>query len=124
MANNSEISSRQLVDIVVSAMQEKKGLDIQFIDFSKAPNTIAKYFVICHGTSNVHVGSLADGVTEKTRVEGKSKPWNKEGTENAEWILLDYADVVVHLFQENTRKFYNLEGLWADMEITKVDSKD
>jgi ribosome-associated protein len=123
MAANIEISSRQLVDIVISALQDKKGLDILFIDFSNIPNTVAKYFVICHGSSSVHVGSLADGVIEKARVQGNSKPWNREGMENAEWILLDYADVVVHVFQESTRKFYNLEALWADMEITKVGDK-
>ncbi len=122
MASGKEITSRQLVDIAVSALDDKKGLEIIFIDFSNTPNTVAKYFVICHGSSNVHVASLADGVIEKLRVEGDSKLWNKEGGENAEWILLDYADVVVHLFQENTRKFYNLEGLWADMKITRVKS--
>ena len=122
MASGKEITSRQLVDIAVSALDDKKGLEIIFIDFSNIPNTVAKYFVICHGSSNVHVASLADGVIEKLRVEGDSKLWNKEGGENAEWILLDYADVVVHLFQENTRKFYNLEGLWADMKITRVKS--
>jgi len=122
MAENSVISSRQLVDIVVSALQDKKGLDILIIDFSNIPNTVAKYFVICHGSSNVHAGSLADGVIDKARVQGHSKPWNKEGMENAEWILLDYADVVVHIFQENTRKFYNLEGLWGDMQTTAVES--
>jgi len=123
MADNNEVSSRQLVDIAVKALEGKKGLEISFIDFNKIPNTVAKYFVICHGNSNVHVKTLADGVIEILNKEAASKPWKKEGTENAEWILLDYADVVIHIFQENTRKFYNLEGLWADMEITKVGTK-
>jgi ribosome-associated protein len=124
MASDKEITSRQLVDIMVSALEDKKGTEILFIDFSNIPNTVAKYFVICSGSSNVHAGTLAEGVIDKARIEGDSKPWNKEGTENAEWILLDYADIVVHIFQENTRKFYNLEGLWADMKITKVSVKE
>jgi ribosome-associated protein len=68
----------------------------------------------------VHVDTLADGVIDDVLKENGSKPWNKEGFDNAEWILLDYSDVVVHVFQESTRQFYNLEGLWADMKITKV----
>ena len=122
MAPDKEITSKQLVDIAVSALEDKKALGIMYIDFSDIPNTIANYFIICHGSSNVHAGTLADGVIEKVNVEAGSKPWAKEGVENAEWILLDYADVVVHIFQENTRQFYNLEGLWADMKITRVES--
>lgn len=122
MATDKEKTSKQLVDIAVSALEEKKGLGIMFIDFSNIPNTVANYFIICHGSSNVHAVTLADGVIEKVNTEGGSKPWAKEGVENAEWILLDYADVVVHIFQENTRQFYNLEGLWADMKITRMES--
>ena len=122
MASDKENSSRKLVDIALSALEDKKGLEVLFIDFNKAPNTVAKYFVICHGTSNIHVKSLADAVIEKLSKEEASKPWSREGIENAEWILLDYADVVIHIFQENTRKFFNLEGLWADLEITKVET--
>jgi len=123
MTDKPETDTRQLVDAIVSAMEDKKGLDIAFIDFTNASNTVASYFVICHGNSNVHVDTLADGVIDGVRKEMGTKPWNKEGFENAEWILLDYADVVVHVFQESTRKFYNLEALWADMEITKVGDK-
>ena len=123
MTNNLEKDTKQLVDAVVAAMEDKKGFDITVIDFSKTPNTVAQSFVICHGSSNTHVITLADGVIEGVRVKTGTKPWNKEGYENAEWILLDYADVVVHIFQENSRHFYNLEDLWADMEITRVASK-
>jgi ribosome-associated protein len=122
MVKETSDNSRKLVDFIVDGLRDKKGVDILFIDFSKTPNTVANYFVICHGNSNVHVDTLADGVIQKVKQETGSKPWNKEGTENAEWILLDYADVVVHIFQENTREFYNLEGLWADMETTAIES--
>ena len=120
MTKDPETDSKQLVDAIVSAMEDKKGLDIAYIDFTNASNTVARFFVICHGSSNVHVDTLADGVIDGVRESLDTKPWNKEGYENAEWILLDYADVVVHIFQENSRHFYNLEDLWADMEITRV----
>jgi len=120
MTKNLETDSKQLVDTIVSSMEDKKGLDITYIDFTNASNTVARFFVICHGSSNVHVDSLSDGVIDGVRKKLGVKPWNKEGFENAEWILLDYADVVVHIFQENSRHFYNLEDLWADMNITRV----
>jgi ribosome-associated protein len=123
MTKTSESDSKQLVDAIVNAMDDKKGLDIIYIDFTNVANTVARYFVICHGSSNVHVDTLADGVIDGVREEMGTKPWNKEGYENAEWILLDYADVVVHIFQENSRHFYNLEDLWADMDITRIESK-
>ena len=120
MTKDLETDSKQLVEAIVSAMDDKKGLDITYIDFTNASNTVARFFVICHGSSNVHVDTLADGVIDGVRKSLGAKPWNKEGFENAEWILLDYADVVVHIFQENSRHFYNLEDLWADMEITRL----
>jgi len=120
MTKDPETDSKQLVDTIVSAMEDKKGLDITYIDFTNVSNTVARFFVICHGNSNVHVDSLADGVIHGVKESTGSKPWNKEGFENAEWILLDYADVVVHIFQENSRHFYNLEDLWADMKITRL----
>lgn len=120
MTKDPEADSKQLVDAIVSAMEDKKGLDIAYIDFTHASNTVARFFVICHGSSNVHVDTLADGVIDGVKKSLDAKPWNKEGYENAEWILLDYADVVVHIFQENSRYFYNLEDLWADMEITRI----
>jgi len=123
MTKNLATDSKKLVDAAVAAMDDKKGMDILFIDFSKTPNTVARYFVICHGSSNIHVNTLADGVIDGVRTQTGAKPWNKEGYENAEWILLDYADVVVHIFQENSRQFYKLEDLWADMEISRVAGK-
>lgn len=122
MTKNLETDSKQLVDTIVSSMEDKKGLDITYIDFTHVSNTVARFFVICHGSSNVHVNSISDGVIDGVRETLGVKPWNKEGYENAEWILLDYADVVVHIFQENSRHFYNLEDLWADMEITRVSN--
>ena len=122
MRKDPEADSKQLVDVIVSAMEDKKGLDITYIDFTNVSNTVARFFVICHGNSNVHVDSLADGVIHNVKESTGARPWHKEGFENAEWILLDYADVVVHIFQENSRHFYKLEDLWADMAITRLDN--
>lgn len=108
-----------LLQAVVSALQDKKGKDIVSLDLRKTHSSVTDYFVICHGTSKTQVDALANEVLEKALVAANSKPYNKEGFENAEWILIDFVDVVVHVFLEQTRKFYQLEKLWADAERTE-----
>jgi ribosome-associated protein len=105
-----------LTDQVVEGIQEKKGYNIVTLDLSKIENSVCKMFVICHGTSKTQVGAIADEVYAHVKKNTGQTPWHKEGYQNADWILLDYVDVVVHVFTEQTRKFYNLEGLWADAE--------
>jgi ribosome-associated protein len=80
---------------------------------------VCKYFVICHGDSNTQVSALADSVIKTVRVETGEKVWHKEGLNNATWVLLDYSDVVIHIFQKEYRDFYKLEELWADAKLTE-----
>ena len=116
--NESEI----LAGIIIKGIQEKKGKDIVSLNFTRLPNTVCNYFILCHGNTKIQVEAIAESVEEEVRKTLGVKPWHKEGFENAEWLLIDYADVVVHIFQEETRMFYNLEKLWADAEITKYES--
>ena len=118
--NNTEILS----DEIVAAMLEKKAIAPVIIDFKKIQNTIADLFIICHGTSRTHVEAIADGIIMDVKKNTGQIPWHREGFENAEWILIDYSDIIVHIFQESRRNFYNLEQLWADAEITKIDSPE
>ncbi|MEI6454672.1 MAG: ribosome silencing factor [bacterium] len=113
-----------LIETVSHAMADKKGKQGVILDFTKLPGTISDAFVICHGTSRTQVEALADHVIGEVKKNTGLNPWHKEGFENAEWILIDYSDVVVHIFQEERRKFYNLEQLWADAEITKMNLQD
>lgn len=103
-----------LADIIVKGMQEKQGIDIVKLNLSGIPNSITDYFVICHGSSRSQVDALADSVMAETKKAIGVFPVHKEGFENCEWILLDYFDVVVHIFQGEKREFYQLEKLWAD----------
>ncbi len=114
-------SSEQLVKAVVSGIQEKKGGNITVLDLRNIENMIAEYFIICEGESNVHVDAVSDSVEEIVRRDAGEKPFHIEGKENAQWILLDYMDVVVHVFQKPVRKFYSLEELWADARRTDVE---
>jgi len=110
-----------LTDEIVAAIQEKKAIDPVVIHFSRIQNNISDFFVICHGTSRTHVEAIADGVIRDIKKLTGQVPWHREGFENAEWILIDYNDVIVHIFQESRRKFYNLEQLWADAELRHID---
>jgi ribosome-associated protein len=117
-------NSKHLVEVAVKGLQDKKGKDIRVIELKKLPNAVCDYFIIATGTSNTHVSALADAVAEETRKILNEKPWHTEGWQNAEWILLDYADVVVHVFQPETRDFYRLEDLWADAPVTVIEETE
>ena len=101
-------------------MQEKKAKNITIINLSKLDNRVADYFVICDADSNTHVNAIADTMEESVIKKTNEKPYHSEGQQNAEWILVDYVNIVAHIFLRDTREFYNIEGLWADGEITNL----
>lgn len=117
---NSEVTDLLLA--INESMLEKKAEDILILDLGKIENAITQYFVICTGNSQTHVNTIAQYIEYNVRAKLKDRPWKKEGFENAEWVLLDYVNVVVHVFQPQAREFYRLEQLWADAEpfITKI----
>ncbi|MFH0864837.1 MAG: ribosome silencing factor [Bacteroidota bacterium] len=115
--------SDSLSEIVIKGIQEKKGKNIVSMNLKNIQNAVTDYFIVCHGTSSTQVAAIADSIESEVRKAAGIKPWHKEGFQNAEWILLDYADVVVHVFQEKIRDFYQIESLWADAEIIKVDNE-
>lgn len=112
-----------LLKSVVNGIFEKKGHDVLKIDLRKLENSIADYFVICHGTSTTQVGSLCDSVEDTVREKAGEKPFHIEGLDNCFWVLLDYGNVVVHIFLDKYREFYSLESLWADAETEKLADK-
>lgn len=112
--------SEILVDVAIKGLQEKKAENIIVIDLRSLENAVCEFFVICSGTSSTHVNALSKATEEEIRKTLNDKPWHSEGFGNAEWILLDYVNTVVHIFQDEARHFYNIEGLWADAIITKI----
>ncbi len=114
----------ELVQAVIEGLQETKAEDIVKIDLQNIDGAVCKYFIICNGTSSTHVGALADSTEDYVYEQINEKVWKKEGIQNAQWILLDYADVVVHIFQKEYRDFYQLEKLWADAPITKIEDNE
>jgi ribosome-associated protein len=112
-----------LLRSVVEGIFEKKGHNILKIDLRKLENRIADYFVICHGSSVTQVDSICDSVEDTVRKVAGEKPLHMEGLENCYWVLLDYGNVIVHIFLEEYRNFYSLESLWADAEIEEMVEK-
>lgn len=111
-----------LVDKIVEAIQDTKGEDIQIFDLSGIENSVADTFVICSGNSNTQVSAIAGNIEKKVRNNIRERPWHVEGTENAMWVLVDYVSVVVHVFQKQIRDYYDIEELWGDAKITKIES--
>ncbi|MDX9906134.1 MAG: ribosome silencing factor [Bacteroidales bacterium] len=116
--------SEQLTELIIQGMEDTKAKKIVILDLQDIDSAVTNYFVICHGNSKPQLEAIADSVIAKTVKGLKAKPWHKEGFENAEWILLDYVDVVVHIFREDRREFYQLEKLWADAPITRHEYKE
>ncbi|MCX7834326.1 MAG: ribosome silencing factor [Ignavibacteria bacterium] len=109
---------KNLAEYISKLILQKKGEDIQIFDLRKI-TSITDFFVICTATSDVHTKAIADFISEEAKKKGY-KPWHSEGYTNLSWVLIDFVDVVVHIFLKETRKYYNLEGLWGDAEITYI----
>ena len=118
-----KVSAKAITEIAVQSLLDFKAKDPVVMDLRKLENAAADYFVIAHGTSDTHIETMADKMVKNLRNELGEKPLHYEGRENAEWILLDYFDVVIHLFLKEKREFYELESLWGDAEITSYDSE-
>ena len=108
--------SKKLCDAIVEGMQENKAKDIVVLDLRKISNAVCDFFVISSGESNTQVDGISNAVTRHTRKVLGEKPWHIEGKTNSEWILLDYINVVAHIFYKDARNFYELEDLWSDAE--------
>lgn len=117
MANNID---NHLITFIIKGIEEVKGTDIEVFDLRDIENTVCDYFVFCNGNSNTQVNSIVNSIQRIVSREIKDNPWHLEGTDNAEWVLMDYVDVVVHVFQKQSREFYRIEDLWGDAKITSI----
>ena len=112
-----------LLSLIVKGIEEVKGQDIDILDLRHIENTPCDYFIICNGSSNTQVNAIVNSVQRVVSKEIKDKPWHVEGQMNAEWVLMDYIDVVLHVFQKHIREYYNIEGLWGDAKTIKFTSQ-
>lgn len=120
---NKEISSNELISNIIAGIEKVKGTDITLMDLRGIENSVCDYFILCNGSSNTQVNAIAGSVQRLvSQADGHIKPWHVEGESNAEWILIDYVDVVVHIFQKRIREHYDIEGLWGDAHTINVES--
>lgn len=115
-------STDLLITHIIDALEDVKAEDIQILDLREIENSVCSYFIVCSGNSNTQVNALAGSVQKKVSKALKEKPFHVEGTEIAEWVLLDYINVVVHIFQRTVREYYDIESLWGDAKVTAIAS--
>lgn len=111
-----------LITNIIRGIEEVKGQDIEILDLRELENTVTDYFIICNGTSNTQVNAIVNSVQKTVSKALQEKAWHIEGSDNSEWILMDYVHVVVHVFQKHIREFYDIEGLWGDAKSVKIET--
>lgn len=117
-----EKGTDQLITQIIKGIEEVKGQDIEILDLRDIENTVCDYFIICNGNSNTQVNAIVNSIQKTVSKAIQEKPWHVEGSNNAEWVLLDYVHVVVHVFQKQIREFYNIEGLWGDAKSVIIET--
>ncbi|MDF4204508.1 ribosome silencing factor [Maribacter sp. SA7] len=118
----SKTSKDELIALIIQGIDEVKGHNINLLDLREIENTVCDYFIVCNGTSNTHVNAIVGSIQKTVSKAIQDKPWHVEGEDNAEWVLMDYVNVVVHVFQKQVRDFYDIEGLWGDAKFTTIES--
>tara|TARA_B110000046_G_C13018097_1_gene409768 strand:- start:693 stop:1061 length:369 start_codon:yes stop_codon:yes gene_type:complete len=116
-----QVSTDDLITVIIKGIDDVKGENIQLLDLRGIENTVCDYFIICSGNSNTQVNAISGSVQKVVSKELKDKPWHIEGQGNSEWVLMDYVNVVVHVFQKHVRDFYDIESLWGDAKITEIN---
>ena len=120
---NKNINAKEVIDQIVEGIQDKKGKEIVIVDMLKLGNSICDYFVVCNANSTTNVLAIADNIEEEMIVKCNTKVLRQQGKENAFWIIMDFSDIVVHIFQTEYREFYRLEDLWADAVKTTYEEE-
>lgn len=115
------MTAEALSKVIVKGMEERKASDIVVMDLRGLKNSFTDFFVICSGNSDTQIEAISESVESEVQKTNKEKPWRSEGKNNKEWILMDYVNVVVHVFLKDKRQFYGLEELWGDAEVTHID---
>ncbi|SEM26570.1 ribosome-associated protein [Maribacter orientalis] len=118
----SKANVDELIALIIQGVDEVKGHNINLLDLREIENTVCDYFIVCNGTSNTHVNAIVGSIQKTVSKAIQDKPWHVEGEDNAEWVLMDYVNVVVHVFQKQVREFYDIEGLWGDAKFTTIES--
>lgn len=118
----NKASNDQLITEIINGIENVKGENISILDLREIENTVCEYYIICDGNSNTQVNAISNSIQKIVGKNSQEKAWHVEGEATAEWVLIDYVNVVVHVFQKSIRDFYDIEGLWGDAKITNLKS--
>ena len=116
-------SPEELISLIIKGIEELKGENIAMLDLRNIENTVCDYFIICDGNSNTQVNAITTSIQKNVSKSIHEKPYQIEGNENAEWVLMDYVNIVVHVFQKHKRAYYDIENLWGDANITEIETR-
>ena len=119
---NKQANSTKLSELIVQGMLEKKAQDVVVMDLRKVGNAVADYFVLCSGGSDTQIDAISESIEEEVKKNSQESPWHREGKDQREWILIDYVNVVAHVFNKDKRTFYGLEDLWGDAKIQRLEA--
>lgn len=122
--NQGQSQTIDLTTRIVEGIQERKGKRISIVDLSNLETASAQKYIICQGTSTMQVSGVADSVREYVQKTTGRKPYNYDGYKNCQWIIIDYGEILVHVFLPEFREFYSLEQLWSDAVITEIEDLD
>ncbi len=114
------MTAEELSKIIVKGMEEKKASDIVLMDLREITDSVSDFFVICSGQSDTQIEAISTAIEEEVYKTNKERPWRSEGQNSRQWVLVDYVDVVAHVFLKDKRAFYGLEELWGDAKITQI----
>lgn len=112
----------ELVEAIKEGMENLKASNITIMDLTELENSVCEYFIICDANSNTQVKAISNSIEKNVREKLNDKPWHVEGQDNSQWILMDYVSVAAHIFQAETREFYDIEGLWGDAKVTVLEN--
>ena len=112
----------ELITLIIAGIEDIKGQNISILDLRSIENSVCDYFVICDGNSNTQVNAIVNSIQKKVSKSAHEKPYQIEGEDNAEWVLMDYINIVVHVFQKHKREDYAIENLWGDAKITEIET--
>ena len=116
-----KVGNEALIQLIITCLQDKKANDIRLLDLRKIDDAPADFFIVCEGSSNTQVKALSDYVQYEIKQRTDIQPGHVEGERNALWVLVDYFDIVLHIFYRETRTFYQLEDLWSDAKVTQFE---
>lgn len=112
----------ELITLIIAGIEDIKGQNISILDLRSIENSVCDYFVICDGNSNTQVNAIVNCIQKKVSKSAHEKPYQIEGEDNAEWVLMDYINIVVHVFHKHKREYYAIENLWGDAKITEIET--